>query len=93
MWRKLGMSRTVLHEPTLRTIMMVEKAIKDSETYLTRKHLWKSLPRQIQYQTFTRILDYLEGSNKIVFDRNKIVWVAVDNPKLKRLLDESVTLL
>lgn len=86
------MSKTVLHEPTLRTVMMVEKAIKDSGTYLTRKELWKGLPKQIQYQTLCRILEYLESSNKIMFDGRRIVWIAADNPKLKKLLDESAVL-
>jgi len=27
------------------------------------RELWQSLPRKLQYQTFNRILDYLESSN------------------------------
>lgn len=69
---------------------MVEKAIKDAEDYPTRMELWRSLPRKIQYQTFKRILEYLEASNKIVFNGKRIVWVATDNPKLKRLLESAV---
>lgn len=86
------MVQKILHEPQLDTILMVEKAIKEAETYPTKKELWKCLPRQIQYQTFSRILEYLESSNKIVFDGRKIVWVFADNPKLKALIDESVRL-
>ncbi|RLI46037.1 hypothetical protein DRO69_03960 [Candidatus Bathyarchaeota archaeon] len=80
----------VLHEPQLDTILMVEKAIKDAMEYPSRMELWKSLPRKIQYQTFKRILEYLEASNKIVFNKSRVVWVAADNPKLGRLLEESV---
>ena len=80
----------VLHEPRLDTILMVEKAIKNSEDYPTRTGLWRSLPKMVQYQTFKRILDYLEASNKIIFNEDGIVWVAVDNPRLKRLLASSV---
>lgn len=80
----------VLHEPQLDTILMVEKAIKDAVEYPSRMELWRSLPRKIQYQTFKRILEYLEASNKIVFNKGRIVWVAADNPKLKTLLEESV---
>jgi len=83
------MSR-VLHEPKLDTILMVEKAIKDAVEYPSRMELWRSLPRKVQYQTFKRILEYLEASNKIVFNGNRMVWVATDNPKLKKLLEESV---
>jgi len=81
---------TVLHEPKLDTVLMVEKAIKDAVEYPSRMELPRSLPRKIQYQTFKRILEYLEASNKIVFNRGRIVWVAADNPKLKKLLEESV---
>jgi DNA-binding transcriptional regulator YhcF (GntR family) len=80
----------VLHEPQLDTILMVEKAIRDAQEYPSRMELWRSLPRKIQYQTFKRVLEYLEASNKIVFNRGRVVWVAADNPKLKRLLEESV---
>jgi len=80
----------VLHEPQLDTILMVEKAIKEAETYPTRKDLWKSLPKKVQYQTFKRILNYLESSNKIMFNNRQIVWIFPDNPKLKKLLELSV---
>lgn len=69
---------------------MVEKAIKDAVEYPSRMEMWRSLPRKIQYQTFKRILEYLEASNKIVSDKSRVVWVAADNPKLKKLLEESV---
>ena len=46
----------------------------------------------MQYQTFLRIIDYLESSNKILFHGRSIVWVFPDNPKLKKLIEESVRL-
>jgi hypothetical protein len=79
----------ILHEPKLDTILMVEKAIIDSEEYPTRTELWKRLPRKMQYQTFKRILDYLEASGKIAFDRKKIIYTGVNNPKLDALLKSS----
>jgi len=86
------MVQKVLHEPKLDTILMVENAIREAKSYPAKKELWKSLPKQIQYQTFNRILQYLESSNKIVFDGHRIVWVFPDNPKLKELLESSVKL-
>jgi hypothetical protein len=82
----------VIHEPNLKTILMVEEAIKSSGSYQTKKELWKSLPKKIQYQTLNRILQYLESSNKIMFDSRKIIWIFPDNPKLKGLLEESTKL-
>jgi hypothetical protein len=83
----------VLHEPQLDTILMVEKAIIDAEEYPTRTELWKSLPRKMQYQTFKRILDYLEASGKIAYDKKKIIYTGVNNPKLEALLKTSVRIL
>jgi len=80
----------VLHEPKLDTVMMVEKAILEAEEHPTRTELWRSLPRQVQYQTFKRILDYLEASGKIVLDGDRIAYTGVDNPKLRALLESSV---
>lgn len=76
----------VLHEPKLDTLLMVEKAIIDSDEYPTRTELWKSLPRKMQYQTFKRILDYLEASGKIAFDKKKIIYTGINNSKLEALM-------
>ena len=80
----------VLHEPQLDTILMVEKAILDADDYPTRMELWKSLPRKVQYQTFKRILDYLEASGKITFNGKKIIYTGVNNPKLRALMESSI---
>lgn len=78
---------SLLHAPNLDTVLMVEKAIKDSDDYPTRMQLWRSLPKEVQYQTFKTILNYLEASSKIMFDEHgHIIWVAADNPKLRELL-------
>ena len=82
-----------IHSPTLETIIMVESAIKESDLPPLKVQLWRSLPRKMMYQTFLGVLRYLEASNKILFDgKGRIVWVAVDNPKLEALLKASVKL-
>lgn len=83
---------TVLHEPRLDTILMVEKAIIDSEDYQTKTQLWKSLPKKMQYQTFKRVLDYLEASNKIIYDDGEIIYVYPNNEKIKALIKSAVEL-
>lgn len=63
------------HYPRLDTILMVEDTIKGLDFYPTRKELWKSLPRQVQYQTFKVIIEYLLDSKKIIIDKKKIIWI------------------
>lgn len=81
----------ILHYPKLDSILMVEKKIMQTKSYPTRMELWKSLPKQMQYQTFKLILDYLEKSNKIMFDGDKIVWIFPNNKKLNDLIQGSIS--
>ena len=65
---------------------MVEHTLSKMSEYPTKNKLWKALPKQIPYKTFKSILDNLEESNKIIYDKDgTILWIYVDNPKLKRL--------
>ena len=75
------------HSPTLDTIKMIENAIKNARTYPSINQLSRSLERQVQHQTIKETLNYLEESNKIIFDKDgSIVWIFADNLKLKKLL-------
>ncbi len=74
----------VLHYPRLDTVLMVEEAIQKHEDYPTKKQLWQSLPKQVMYQTFKVILDYLEESGKIIIKDGQIIWIW--NPKRVREL-------
>lgn len=81
----------VLHEPRLNTIFMVEEAIINFEDHPKRMELWRSLPKKVQYQTFQRILEYLEASNRIIYNSDRIVYTGVNNTKLRKLIKSSVS--
>ena len=82
----------ILHYPKLDTILMVEKAIQCSDDYPTRMELWNSLPKKVQYQTFKLILRYLEDSNKIIFNNDKVIWIFANNKKLNELINNSISI-
>jgi len=66
----------ILRYPRLDTVLMVEEFIKKHSGEYTKKKLWEALPRKTMYQTFCTIIDYLEYSNKIAFDKNgAIAWI------------------
>ena len=67
--------RQILHYPRLDTVLMVEKAIKESKEHPTKTELWKSLPKRMMYQTLLLILSYLEESGKIVIKDKRIIWI------------------
>lgn len=75
-----------VRSPTLETVLMVEKTIEKYSGEYNRTQLWKNLPKKVMWQTFLVILDYLESTNKIAFDRRGTI-AYVWNPKLvKKLL-------
>jgi hypothetical protein len=86
--------KTNASNPTLDTIRMVEKTLSKMSEYSSKNKLWRALPRQVQYPTFKSILNYLEESHKIMYDKDgTIIWTFVDNPKLKKLVKTSKSLL
>jgi len=69
------MPETILHSPTLESILMVEKAAKKYSGMYGKYQLWNKLPKKMMYQTFQTILDYLLESNKIIIENDKIIWI------------------
>ena len=81
----------VIHRPRLDTVIMVEDTIKKLDYYPTKNQLWRALPKMVMWQTFNVILDYLISSNKIMITKDKkILWVVMDNKKLRKLMESSV---
>jgi hypothetical protein len=83
----------VLHYPRLDTVIMVEEEIRKAKEYQSKAELLRSLPKQIMYQTFLLILDYLEKSNKIFIDKKdgRIVWIW-DPEGVKKLLKKDLVI-
>lgn len=83
---------TLLHSPTLESVIMVEKTIKKFSGELGKYQMWKKLPRKMMYQTFQVILDYLEESGKIIVDRDgKVIWT-YDPEGIKKLISKGIKL-
>ena len=79
--------KPLFRSPTLDTVLMVERAIEENSGEYNRTQLWKNLPKQVMWQTFLVILDYLESINRIAFDRDgKIAYIW--NPNLAKRLSK-----
>jgi hypothetical protein len=77
----------ILHSPTLDSILMVEK-VAQQMNYPRKTELWKALPKKMMYQTFCRIIDYLETSGKLMIDKDgRIIWTW--NPTLIEKIQKS----
>ncbi len=76
------MEQEILHYPNLKTVLMVEKVLKEAELALTREELKKRLPTQIMHQTLNVVLEYLEKRGLIIDGHKGILWTYNDSHKL-----------
>jgi hypothetical protein len=85
-------TKSVLHSPTLESVIMVEKTIQKYSQEYGKYQLWKKLPKKMMYQTFQVILEYLENSGKIMIDKDGCVIWTYDPEGIKKLLAKGVKL-
>ena len=78
----------VIHYPNLKTMLMVEKVLREANKIMTREELKEKLPKQIMHQTLNIILDYLEKRGMIIDGHKGILWIYNPNPKLRKAIEK-----
>jgi hypothetical protein len=79
-----------MSSPTLKTIKMVEKALKTSEYSIVKiSELKRSLPKQVNHNTLIQVLLYLEESEKILVSVKGIFWIHNPSKKFQQALKNS----
>ena len=79
----------IIHYPTLKTMLMVEKILRKAEIMIDREELKRRLPSQIMHQTLNLILNYLEEKGMIIDSHKGILWIYNPSPKLKKAIENS----
>ncbi len=85
----IRVGEVVHHWPTLKTVLMVEKAIQNADTPLSLEALKRTLPRKLMDQTLRLILAYLEDKGVIMIGKKGIVWIENKDPKFLRMVEKS----
>ena len=80
----------IIHYPSLKTMLMVEKALKKSEVMLTREELKRKLPKEVMHQTLNLILLYMEQRGLIIDSHKGILWIYNPSPKLKKAIQQII---
>ena len=70
----------IARSPTLQTVLMVEKFIKDNSGGYKKTDLFKNLPKKVMWQTFQVIMEYLESNLRVVYDKEGYI-VYIWNPE------------
>ena len=77
--------KSILHYPTLRTVLAVEKVLKEAELVLSKEEIKRRLPMKIMHQTLSLILDYLEDRGMILQGNKGALWVYASREELEKL--------
>lgn len=87
----MSQEQKLKHAPTLNTVLMVEKALKEMDgSVITIAELKRRLPKQVNHNTLMVILEYLEESNKILVSLKGITWIHNPSPKLRKAIAQGL---
>jgi hypothetical protein len=84
------MKKDILHYPNLKTILEVEKIIKESELPLTRYKIIKKLNNKVMKPTLNVIILYFERRGLILDGSKGIVWTFQSKDKLKERVKDGL---
>lgn len=86
---KLYNKEKIIHYPSLKTMLMIERALREAETMIDREELKRRLPSKVMHQTLNVILRYLEEKGMIIDSHKGILWIYNPSPKLKMALENA----
>jgi len=78
----------IIHYPSLKTVLLVEKILMEAETTIDREELKRRLPVKIMHQTLNVILEYLEQKGMIIDGHKGILWIYNPSKKLKDAINQ-----
>ena len=80
----------VIHYPNLKTMLVIEKTLKNADIMINREELKRRLPMKIMHQTLNLILSYLEEKAMIIDSHKGILWIYNPSVKLKRAIEKGM---
>jgi len=78
----------VIHYPTLKTVLLVEKTLQSSDKPLNKNQIKIKMGVKIMHQTLNIILTYLEERGMIVRAKEGYVWTYNPSKKLLKSIKE-----
>jgi hypothetical protein len=85
----INLSDNIYHWPTLKTVLMVEKALKDADGPVSIEELKRMLSKKVMDQTLRLILAYLEDKGSVIIGPKGISWIENKNSKFLKFIEKS----
>jgi len=80
--------KQILHYPTLKTVLAVEKVLQNAELVLPKEEIKRRLPMKIMHQTLNLILNYLEERGMVLQGDKGVLWIYNPSSKLQKAIEE-----
>lgn len=80
----------VMHYPTLKTVLTIEKIMKNAKEPLSRYEIIKRSKNRIMRQTLNTVIQYMEERGMVLDSEKGIIWTYTPPKKMKMLLEDSV---
>lgn len=77
--------KQILHYPTLKTVLAVEKVLKNAKIVLPKEEIKRRLSMKIMHQTLNLILDYLEERGMVLQGNKGVLWIWAPREELEEL--------
>ena len=78
--------KPMIHYPNLKTVLIIEKILREADLMISREELKRRLPTGIMHQTLNVVLQYLEERGMIADTRKGILWIYNPSPKLDKAI-------
>ena len=82
------MEQKVIHYPNLKTVLAVEKVLKEADLVISREELKRRLSTGIMHQTLNLILKYFEERGMILDEEKGVLWIYNPSPKLQKAISK-----
>ncbi|MEK6875722.1 MAG: hypothetical protein AABX30_03490 [Nanoarchaeota archaeon] len=82
-------NKKIIHYPNLKTMLMIEKILRESNSMIDREELKRRMPVKIMHQTLNLILSYLEEKGMIIDSHKGILWIYNPSPKLRKAIEKA----
>lgn len=85
----IRLSGNIHHWPTLRTVLMVEKALKEADGPVSIEELKRNLKKKVMDQTLRLILAYLEDRGSVLIGPKGVSWIENKSSKFLKFIEKS----
>ena len=85
----INLTDNVHHWPTLKTVLMVEKALKEADGPVSLEELKRRLRKKVMDQTLRIIIAYLEDKGSVLVGPKGVSWIENKNSKFLKFVEKS----